>query len=100
MVCPPSIHLDANNYKDPFVFNPWRWNGQELHVGSKKFIAFGGGSRLCAGADFAKVQMAIFLHHLVTKYRWEVIKEGKILRKPGLTFGKGLRIQIFDNEGE
>ena len=36
---------------------------------SKEFMAFGGEVRLCVGADFAKLQMAIFLHSLVTKYR-------------------------------
>jgi cytochrome P450 family 26 subfamily A len=36
---------------------------------SKEFMAFGGGLRLCVGADFAKMQIAIFLHCLVTKYR-------------------------------
>jgi cytochrome P450 len=38
--------------------------------GSKNFMAFGGGLRLCVGADFAKLQMAIFLHCLVIKYRY------------------------------
>jgi cytochrome P450 len=32
-------------------------------------MAFGGGLRLCAGADFSKMQMAMFLHYLVTNYR-------------------------------
>ncbi|KAL3517103.1 hypothetical protein ACH5RR_024005 [Cinchona calisaya] len=71
--------------------------GQELHAGSKKFMAFGGGSRLCAGADFAKLQMAIFLHHLVTNYRWKVVKEGNIIRQPGLKFVKGFHIRMWDN---
>lgn len=33
---------------------------------SKDFMAFGGGLRLCVGAHFAKLQMAVFLHCLVT----------------------------------
>lgn len=36
---------------------------------SKHLMGFGGGIRFCVGADFAKVQMAVFLHNLVTKYR-------------------------------
>ncbi|KAI9182146.1 hypothetical protein LWI28_022552 [Acer negundo] len=44
--------------------------GKELHSGSKTFMAFGGSVRLCLGAEFAKVQMAIYLHYLVTKYRY------------------------------
>lgn len=31
-------------------------------------MAFGGGLRFCSGADFARLQIAIFLHCLVTKY--------------------------------
>ncbi|EMS54525.1 Cytochrome P450 87A3 [Triticum urartu] len=71
MVNPSSIHLDPTVYKDPSVFNPWRWKDTTEPAGgsSKEFMAFGGGLRLCVGADFAKLQMAIFLHCLVTKYR-------------------------------
>jgi len=43
--------------------------GGEINGASKYFMAFGGGMRFCVGADFTKVQMAVFLHCLVTKYR-------------------------------
>ncbi|XP_048557837.1 cytochrome P450 87A3-like [Triticum urartu] len=71
MVNPSSIYLDPTVYKDPSVFNPWRWKDTTEPAGgsSKEFMAFGGGLRLCVGVDFAKLQMAIFLHCLVTKYR-------------------------------
>ncbi|KAJ9680925.1 hypothetical protein PVL29_020047 [Vitis rotundifolia] len=94
MVCPSAVHLNPAKYNDPLAFDPWRWEGQELHAGSKNFVAFGGGSRLCAGAHFAKVQVAVFLHYLVTKYRWKKIRGGEIIRKPGLVFPDGLHIQI------
>ncbi|KAL0373628.1 UNVERIFIED_CONTAM: cytochrome [Sesamum radiatum] len=68
--------------------------GQELHAASKKFLAFGGGRRLCAGADYAKLQIAIFIHYLVTQYRWKITKEGVIVRKPGLAFPKALCVQL------
>jgi cytochrome P450 len=54
---------------DPFIFICGK-QGKELHAGSKTFMAFGGGVRLCVGADFAKLQMAIFIHYLVTQYRY------------------------------
>jgi len=41
----------------------------ELNGATKNFMAFGGGMRFCVGTDFTKVQMAVFLHSLVTKYR-------------------------------
>ncbi|XP_075106447.1 cytochrome P450 87A3-like [Nicotiana tabacum] len=100
VVCPSSVHLDPNKYEDPLTFNPWRWKGEELHKGSKKFMAFGGGLRLCAGADLSKMQTAIFLHYLLTNYRWKVTNEGNVIRKPGLIFNNGLHIEISKNQGE
>ncbi|XVF73270.1 hypothetical protein PTKIN_Ptkin12aG0188400 [Pterospermum kingtungense] len=94
MVVPAAIHLSTDKYDNPLRFNPWRWEGQELHAGSKTFMAFGGGIRLCVGADFAKLQLAIVIHHMVTKYRWSVTKGGSILRKPALIFPDGLHIEI------
>ncbi|KAL7204284.1 hypothetical protein ACSBR2_017369 [Camellia fascicularis] len=94
MVSTLSTHLDPDMHEDPLAFNPWRWEGQELHAGSKNFMAFGGGVRLCVGADFAKLQTAIFLHHLVTKYRWKITGGGDIVRRSSLSFPNGLHIQI------
>ncbi|KAF3441277.1 hypothetical protein FNV43_RR15190 [Rhamnella rubrinervis] len=68
MAVPSVLHLNPDVYENPLLFNPWRWEGKELHAGSKTFMAFGGGVRLCVGADFAKLQMAIFLHYLVIFY--------------------------------
>ncbi|KAK8714717.1 hypothetical protein V6N13_042066 [Hibiscus sabdariffa] len=68
--------------------------GQELNAGSKFFMGFGSGMRLCAGAEFVKLQIAILLHHLVTKYRWTVMKDGKAVRQPGLLFPEGFYVQI------
>ncbi|KAJ4727017.1 Cytochrome P450 [Melia azedarach] len=98
MVVPSVLHLNPDKYEDPLAFNPWRWEGQELHAGSKTFMAFGGGVRLCVGADFAKLQMAVFLHYFVTKYRWSVTKGGTVIRKPGLVFPDGLHIQIAEKK--
>nr|QNN89107.1 cytochrome P450 [Azadirachta indica] len=98
MVVPSVLHLNADKYEDPLAFNPWRWEGQELHAGSKTFMAFGGGVRLCVGADFAKLQMTVFLHYFVTKYRWSVTKGGTVIRKPGLVFPDGLHIEIAEKK--
>ncbi|KAG6636864.1 cytochrome P450 87A3 [Carya illinoinensis] len=94
MVCPPAVHLNRAKYENPVAFNPWRWEGVELNGASKHFMAFGGGMRFCVGTDFTKVQMAVFLHCLVTKYRWKPIRGGNIVRTPGLQFPKGFHIQL------
>jgi len=97
MICPSAAHLDPDIYKDPNVFNPWRWKDIVEPVGgsSKDFMAFGGGLRLCVGADFAKLQMATFLHCLVTKYRWKVVKGGTMVLSPVPRFYDGFHIQLL-----
>ncbi|MCL7025758.1 hypothetical protein MKW94_016846 [Papaver nudicaule] len=96
MIAIPPVHTNPAKYKDPLEFNPHRWDGVELNGGTKDFMAFGAGQRFCVGSDFARVQMAVFLHHLVTKYRWKVIKGGDIARTPGLTFPNGIHIKISE----
>ncbi|CAL9030002.1 unnamed protein product [Prunus brigantina] len=98
MVSNTTVHLNPEIYDDPVAFNPWRWEGTETNIASKDFMAFGGGQRLCVGADFAKVEMAVFLHCLVTKYRWEAIRGGNIVRTPGLQFPEGFHIRILEKD--
>ncbi|KAM0858203.1 hypothetical protein ACQ4PT_047983 [Festuca glaucescens] len=95
MVCPLAVHLNPEIYPDPLTFNPSRFKDKmEINRGSRNFMAFGGGIRFCVGADFSKLQMAIFLHFLATKYRWIQLGGGKIVRTPGLEFPDGYHIQI------
>lgn len=96
MVCPPAVHLNPARYENPLDFNPWRWEGEQKNGASKHFMAFGGGMRFCVGTDFTKVQMAVFLHCLVTKYRWNPIKGGNIVRTPGLQFPDGFHIRLAE----
>ncbi|XP_062030590.1 cytochrome P450 87A3-like [Rosa rugosa] len=97
MVCPQVQHLNPEKYEDPMAFNPWRWEGKESGA-SKDFMAFGGGLRSCVGAAFGKVQMAVFLHCFVTKYRWEVIKGGNIFRNPWIQFPGGFHIRLLKKD--
>ncbi|KAF9597788.1 hypothetical protein IFM89_021873 [Coptis chinensis] len=96
MVCPPALHLNPEKYEDTLAFNPWRWMGQGSNTASKNFMAFGGGMRLCAGAEFAKLQMSVVLHFLVTKYRWTKIKGGEVVKTPGILFPNGLHIKVTE----
>ncbi|GMN57933.1 hypothetical protein TIFTF001_027045 [Ficus carica] len=94
MVCPPAVHLNPAKYEYPLSFNPWRWEGVELNGATNHFIAFGGGLMFCVGTEFTRVQMAVFLHCLVTKYRWNAIGEGNIVRTRGLQFPDSFYVQM------
>ncbi|XVF57915.1 hypothetical protein PTKIN_Ptkin07bG0020800 [Pterospermum kingtungense] len=61
-----AAHFDPSLHENPMEFNPWRWTDKATR---KKVMPFGGGPRLCPGAELAKVEIAFFLHHLVLNYR-------------------------------
>ncbi|KAL5562374.1 hypothetical protein UlMin_032121 [Ulmus minor] len=98
MLVTSAQQLSPNTFKDPLEFNPWRWKELDSYVVSKNFMPFGGGMRQCAGAEYSKAYAATFLHVLFTKYRWTIIKAGKIARDPILGFGKGVHIKFSEKE--
>ncbi|PWA55189.1 cytochrome P450 [Artemisia annua] len=64
------LHTDPKNFNDPLCFNPDRW---DVPMVPGTYQVFGGGSRLCAGNMLARLQLAIFLYHLSTGYKWELV---------------------------
>jgi cytochrome P450 len=42
---------------------------QDYNAKAGTFLPFGVGSRLCPGADLAKLEISIFLHHFLLNYR-------------------------------
>ncbi|KAG8379596.1 hypothetical protein BUALT_Bualt07G0105300 [Buddleja alternifolia] len=80
MIATAGLHLNANQFEDPLKFNPWRWKEIQPSVVAKCFMPFGSGMKQCAGAEYSRVLLATFLHVLVTKYRWAIVKGGKIVR--------------------
>lgn len=63
------VHLDPEVYKEPLTFNPDRWENITPKQGA--FIPFGAGVHMCPGNDFAKLEMAVFLHYAILDYKIE-----------------------------
>ncbi|KAI3977862.1 hypothetical protein MKX01_036702 [Papaver californicum] len=54
MVVPSAVQMNPDKFKDPLIFNPYRWNDPASPIPAKNFIPFGGGSRNCSGAEFSR----------------------------------------------
>ncbi|GLJ24904.1 hypothetical protein SUGI_0476500 [Cryptomeria japonica] len=94
-----AIHLDEKYYSEPFTFNPWHWKSCNTEDSKEEYLMpFGGGSRLCPGAQLAKIQIAIFLHQFVTKCRWNTMVKDAISCMPMVHFLKGFPIQVTSRE--
>ncbi|KAI0525222.1 hypothetical protein KFK09_004615 [Dendrobium nobile] len=90
-----AVHLDSDLYNEPQQFNPWRWQRCSSGAASNNnFMPYGGGPRLCAGSELAKLEIAIFLHHLVIKFRWELTEPDCAYAFPFVEFPKGLPIKV------
>ncbi|XP_073105507.1 cholesterol 22-hydroxylase CYP90B27 isoform X1 [Elaeis guineensis] len=90
----PAVHLDPSLFEFPEQFNPWRWQSNYGMKKTKNLMAFGGGARLCPGAELGRMEMAVFLHHLVINFIWELAEPDLPMACPSLDFPKGLPIKV------
>ncbi|KAK4577912.1 hypothetical protein RGQ29_028160 [Quercus rubra] len=58
-------HYADDYFQDPLNFNPSRF---EEPIPPYVFLPFGGGPRVCAGYQLAKLNILIFVHFIVTHY--------------------------------
>ncbi|KAK1389397.1 Abscisic acid 8'-hydroxylase 4 [Heracleum sosnowskyi] len=65
-----NIHHSAEFFTSPQEFNPSRFENPPK---PNTFMPFGSGVHACPGNELAKLEMLVMIHHLVTKFRWEVV---------------------------
>ncbi|KNA08090.1 hypothetical protein SOVF_165520 [Spinacia oleracea] len=72
-----NIHHNPAFFQDPQTFDTSRF--QAATTKPHTFMPFGYGAHACPGNEVAKLLMLLFIHHLVTQFRWEVVeaKKGK-----------------------
>ncbi|KAH0760000.1 hypothetical protein KY290_023493 [Solanum tuberosum] len=62
-----SIHRDPKIFPNPEKFDPSRFDDP---LKPFSFLGFGSGPRMCPGINLAKLEISVFLHHLVCRYKW------------------------------
>ncbi|KAK9079012.1 hypothetical protein SSX86_000681 [Deinandra increscens subsp. villosa] len=92
-----ATHKEEDNYPNVTRFDPSRFEG----TGPSPFtyVPFGGGPRMCLGKELARVQILVFLHNIVTKFKWELlIPNEKIEYDPMATPVKGLPVRLHPHQ--
>ncbi|XP_077247283.1 cytochrome P450 superfamily protein [Tasmannia lanceolata] len=87
-----SIHMNEENYENPYHFDPWRWQSKE-GSSPNNFTPFGGGQRLCPGLELSRLEVSIFLHHFVLRHRW-VAEEDFVVNFPTVKMKRRLPIRV------
>lgn len=92
-----STHYDDEYFPEPEKFKPSRF---EDRISPHIFTAFGGGPRLCAGYELAKLQIRVFMHHLITRYEWCVMDPNEGMKMDPLPIPtNGMCIRLAEKHG-
>ncbi|GAA1285965.1 cytochrome P450 [Saccharothrix xinjiangensis] len=66
MTSPAVVHLSEDNYRQPMLFDPDRWDAAPPHGA---FLPFGGGARRCIGDAYATTEATLTLAALTRRWR-------------------------------
>lgn len=70
-----AIHTNPKLWRDPFRFDPDRWNTQEVKDRHRcAYVPFATGPRGCIGFNFALLEVKILVGELLSRY--EFVREG------------------------
>ncbi|KAJ9140052.1 hypothetical protein P3X46_030739 [Hevea brasiliensis] len=87
--------LDKKIFEDPAKFDPSRFEMYSTSISPFTYVAFGAGPRICPGAEFARIEVLLIIHHLITTYRWtQVLSDEPVILDPLPYPAKGLPIKI------
>ncbi|XP_057768167.1 beta-amyrin 28-monooxygenase-like [Salvia miltiorrhiza] len=92
-----STHINPDVFPDPKKFDPSRFEG--TGPAPYTFVPFGGGPRMCPGKEYARLEILVFMHHLVRRFRWEkIIPDEKIVVNPMPIPAKGLPVRLYPHK--
>ncbi|KAL5582599.1 hypothetical protein UlMin_015041 [Ulmus minor] len=85
-------HYSREYFQDPLSFDPSRFEGS---LPPYVFLPFGGGPRVCAGYQLAKLTILIYVHFVVTRYDWSLLYPDEAITMDPLPFpSHGMPIKI------
>ncbi|XP_015956143.1 beta-amyrin 28-monooxygenase [Arachis duranensis] len=68
---PGSTHMDPAYFPNPEAFDASRFEGEGPTAYS--YVPFGGGPRMCLGLEFARIEILVFMHHIVKWFKWDLV---------------------------
>jgi cytochrome P450 len=88
-------HRDPKYFPSPEEFRPERWeDGLARRLPKFAYYPFGGGQRICVGADFALMEAATILATVGQRYRFTLDPDAMIEIKPQITLLPAYRLPV------
>ncbi|XP_071691741.1 abscisic acid 8'-hydroxylase 4-like [Rutidosis leptorrhynchoides] len=72
-----NIHHNPEFFADPAKFDPFRFENPPK---PNTYMPFGNGIHACPGNELAKLTMLVLLHHMLTKYRWQLVGPANLIQ--------------------
>ncbi|CAH9103526.1 unnamed protein product [Cuscuta epithymum] len=92
----PITHLNKSLFQDPMNFDPLRFEGDGPPPYT--YVPFGGGPRMCLGKEFARLEILVFLHNLIKRFRWSLlVPDEKVQYDPMPIPAEGLPICLHQH---
>ncbi|WMV38540.1 hypothetical protein MTR67_031925 [Solanum verrucosum] len=92
-----TTHRNPEYFPEPLNFDPSRFEGSG--PAPYTFVPFGGGPRMCPGKEYARLEILVFMHHIVKRFKWnKVIHDEKIIIDPMPVPAKGLPIKLYPHQ--
>eukprot|EP01130_Rhizamoeba_saxonica_P001829 TRINITY_DN11664_c0_g1_i1.p1 TRINITY_DN11664_c0_g1~~TRINITY_DN11664_c0_g1_i1.p1 ORF type:complete len:477 (-),score=118.02 TRINITY_DN11664_c0_g1_i1:96-1526(-) len=77
---PYVVHLSEENYENPLVWDPSRWNDDNFKQANReyRFMPFGGGVRKCLGLELIMVEARLSLANMIRSFKFSIIGDENI----------------------
>ncbi|CAA2962146.1 beta-amyrin 28-oxidase-like [Olea europaea subsp. europaea] len=88
-----TTHKNPKFFPDPETFDPSRFEGSG--PAPYTFVPFGGGPRMCPGKEYARLEVLVFMHNVVRRFKLEkAIPNEKIIFYASPTPEHGLPVHL------
>ncbi|RVW82084.1 Beta-amyrin 28-oxidase [Vitis vinifera] len=88
-----STHKSPECFPQPENFDPTRFEGNG--PAPYTFVPFGGGPRMCPGKEYARLEILVFMHNVVKRFKWDkLLPDEKIIVDPMPMPAKGLPVRL------
>ncbi|XP_061365938.1 beta-amyrin 28-monooxygenase-like [Gastrolobium bilobum] len=92
-----STHMNPECFPEPEKFDPSRFEGKGL--APYTYVPFGGGPRMCPGKEYARLEILVFMHNLVKRFKWDkIIPDEKTIVNPMTIPAQGLPIRLYPHQ--